>query len=305
MKLSFCTTIKNRKWQIQKTFEHNLKCLKSCGVLVEWIIIDFGSSDGSWEWLEAHARNHIDIIKLRKAPHPKTWHMAQCKNIAHKEACGEILMNLDCDNYLGRNTVTDIIQLFESNKNQVVLHQIPKLNRAWRIVKKVYSKSIFVKNVLDDALAIANRVGFGIHADYVRCHVLPMHWTGCCGRIAYTKKAFELIGGYNEQFLSMGFQDYDLIFRLLKQNPSMNLITGDRDAYINHMHEFKLVNKIAEHNGHYVNSVMNTFAQKVADFSPGLSERQAMDYFEHMDAQNQKQALGMVNKFDCENSTNA
>lgn len=45
-----------------------------------------------------------------------------------------------------------------------------------------------------------------------------MYGSGCAGRIALSKENFLKLGGYNEQFYPMGYQDCDLIERAKKLN---------------------------------------------------------------------------------------
>ena len=94
------------------------------------------------------------------------WHASIAKNTSHKIARGNILVNLDCDNFTGKRGAEHILRVFQKYGNHILFHQ-------WS----------------------------GISKD------------GTYGRISYHRNTFFRLGGYDESFLPMGYQDHDIIRR--------------------------------------------------------------------------------------------
>jgi predicted glycosyltransferase involved in capsule biosynthesis len=160
MLLTFCITIKNRKYQLEQTLLQNL--LDSNNKNTEFILIDFGSTDGLKEYIYNNFKEYLESKKLKYyyTDKLKYWHASIAKNTTHKYANGKYIVNLDCDNIL--------IELFKKNDN-IIISQ-------------------------GDTI-------FG---------------SGNSGRISLLKENFIKLGGYNEYFYPMGYQDSDLLQRAIK-----------------------------------------------------------------------------------------
>lgn len=98
--ISFCTACHNRAHQLKAVFSANLGIvLAEPGV--QWVILNYNSRDDLHEFLSRRiAKSGGKIIYLRETS-ARHWHASVAKNIAHKAADGEIVMNLDCDNFIG------------------------------------------------------------------------------------------------------------------------------------------------------------------------------------------------------------
>lgn len=183
--LSFCITIKNRFSQIEKTLYQNLQDNWNTKENVDFILVDFGSTDDLKPWLKKHFMKYIEcgFLKYYYTEELPYWHASIAKNTTHMLADGDILTNLDCDNFTGVLGGEFVIEKFSNQEHPIVLHQFSK-----------------------------------------------QYHDGSYGRISTRKQDFIHIGGYNEDFLPMGFEDADLISRLtaygLKYvsdtNPSFN-----------------------------------------------------------------------------------
>jgi hypothetical protein len=104
-------------------------------------------------------------IIYAKMPKLTPWHLSVAKNMAHRLGTGDILMSLDCDNFIGE------------------------------------AVSILRKSILRGCGFV--HMWSGIFGD------------GTCGRVGIRKEIFYDIGGYDESFYPMGFQDLDLVQRAL------------------------------------------------------------------------------------------
>lgn len=167
--LSFCITIKNRFAQVQKTLLQNLKDNWDTKEYVDFILVDFGSTDRLRPWLKEHFTKYLECGFLKyyytnELPH---WHASIAKNTSHILADSIILTNLDCDNYTGYLGGEFVIEKFLNQKYPIVLHQFSN-----------------------------------------------QYHDGSFGRISVRKQDFIHIGGYNEEFHPIGFEDKDLIDRL-------------------------------------------------------------------------------------------
>ncbi len=192
MELSFCITCMNRTNYLKKTLLKNL--IDNKNSKVEFILVNFNCVDG----LENYINNNNEIkkylvtkqLKYFNYEKLKYWHSSIAKNIAHNYASGNILVNLDCDNFIGENGGDFIIDYFKQLGNNIILSQ---------------SKEIF--------------------------------GSGTAGRISISKNNFKKLGGYNESFFPMGYQDTDLIERAKKINLNHINISKNNDAIINNKKE--------------------------------------------------------------------
>lgn len=103
--ISFCTTCRNRLWQLKETLPQNLE---STGEDHEIVLVDYGSTDGLGEWIWNNFKYHIENGRLVffEVRNDVRWNIARAKNLAHRLASGDYLFNLDADNFV---TKPDII----------------------------------------------------------------------------------------------------------------------------------------------------------------------------------------------------
>lgn len=123
--LSFCITCKNRFHQIAKTLPQNLEDNRMFKNRIEFILVDFGSTDGLREWIKENFMKEIEegYLKYFYTEELHSWHASIAKNTAHLLAKNEILVNLDCDNYTGYNGGRFVIRQFVKHGEKIVLHQ--------------------------------------------------------------------------------------------------------------------------------------------------------------------------------------
>jgi len=98
LKISFCTTCMNRLYHLKETYPTNLKRCESYAE-AEFILLDYGGSDGVCEWVSESLAPWLDSgrLKFMRAEGQRYWVAAHAKNIAHRAATGDILCNLDAD----------------------------------------------------------------------------------------------------------------------------------------------------------------------------------------------------------------
>lgn len=91
MKVSFCTSIKNRLAFLRRTLPENIKRCPGC----EMVVLDFDSNDGLRSWIEPYVMD--GNVKYFRVNHQPFWRNAYAKNICHLLATGDVVCNLDAD----------------------------------------------------------------------------------------------------------------------------------------------------------------------------------------------------------------
>lgn len=124
--LSFCITCKNRFHQISQTLPRNLSDNEELKDSIDFVLVDFGSTDGLRDWIVSNFMHEIEsgYLKYYYTEELKEWHVSVAKNTAHMLADNRILVNLDCDNYTGRNGGAFVINtMMKYGPDQTILHQ--------------------------------------------------------------------------------------------------------------------------------------------------------------------------------------
>ncbi len=118
-RLSFCTTCKNRLWQLRQTLPVNLYAIGFDGE-AELVLVNYNSQDGLDGWLRQF-QPEIDAGRLRYF-HESTqthYHASKAKNLAHFGATGDYLINLDADNFIG-DTIETLRSLWEEGPDSLI-----------------------------------------------------------------------------------------------------------------------------------------------------------------------------------------
>jgi hypothetical protein len=100
VRISLCTTCRNRTDQLKQVFDQNLSAILA-DADAEWVILNYNSCDDLDSFIQSRlddAKGKILYVREKSA---QSWHSSIAKNIAHRTATGEVLMNLDCDNFVG------------------------------------------------------------------------------------------------------------------------------------------------------------------------------------------------------------
>jgi hypothetical protein len=105
--ISFCTTCRNRMWQLTQTLAFNLRQLGSNQNLV---LVDYGSNDGLSNWVWSNFADEIRQQRLIffEVTNPVSWSAPKAKNLAHRLTKANYLFNLDADNFI---TASDIVYI--------------------------------------------------------------------------------------------------------------------------------------------------------------------------------------------------
>lgn len=136
--ISFCTTCKGRKSYLLLTLSHNLQIAQRAlqPGTYEFVILGYGDSDNLWETLRSVASIRAAIIHglvtlLEVTGDDAPYYLeAHSKNICHIFSRGDILANVDADNFLSIPFCQDVARLLP---NQVLMAPVKSGDTAGRI----------------------------------------------------------------------------------------------------------------------------------------------------------------------------
>lgn len=122
--ISFCTTCMNRLFHLKKTFEQNIADNRDYKGKVELVLIDYNSQDGLEEWAKKTLTPYIEkgIVNYYKTYGPTRFHASVAKNLAHKMGQGDIVCNVDGDNFTGKDFAFYINYLVNKYGMDLMLH---------------------------------------------------------------------------------------------------------------------------------------------------------------------------------------
>lgn len=198
MKISFCTSCMGRSYQLKQTLKKNLEYAKDENV--EFVILNYNSKDDIHDWMLTEIQPiHANKVVYFRTDLPEYYSSPHAKNCAHKLGSGDVLVNLDADNF-----INDVI---------------PKI-KFW------FNKPI--------RISLAFRTGAAALKSIPKKTETYQHdgLDGAWGKIATRKSDFYKIGGYNEQLKGMGAQDADLVRRLRARGITNKIILSKTMDFI-------------------------------------------------------------------------
>ncbi|TCD01261.1 glycosyltransferase [Pedobacter psychroterrae] len=118
LKISFCTTCMNRLLQLRVTLRKNIEDNKDYAPL-EFVLLDYNSSDG----LESYVRDELSeyisdgTLVFYRTTDPSKYSMSHSRNLAFNLASGEIICNIDADNFVGKGFAAYVNDQFQQYNN--------------------------------------------------------------------------------------------------------------------------------------------------------------------------------------------
>ncbi|MCU0731253.1 MAG: glycosyltransferase family 2 protein [Hyphomonas sp.] len=185
LKISYCTTCKGRLHHLRQTLPANMAA-EAGNDDIEFVLLDYDSNDGLGDWVRDTFRGELAsgrLVYVRHAPAPH-FRMAHAKNMSHRAASGDVLVNVDGDNFIAPNTSAWLRALFVEHPNSLACPR--------ELTVPGFLQQRYLNRFL-------NR---------------PRPADGLCGRIAVSRATFHAVGGYNEGLLGWGGDDVDFMLRV-------------------------------------------------------------------------------------------
>ncbi|MFZ4124999.1 MAG: glycosyltransferase [Rickettsiales bacterium] len=248
-KVSYCTTVRGETYEamLKETLPKNL-ALEKDNPNVEFVVVDYGGTPDIGAWIESSFDDEIRAEKLKyvrfEAPH---FQMAHSKNMAHRMATGDILCNLDCDNFLAEGHTDWLIKTLTENPKTVVTSVTATMFES--VIQKLDAARIKIKRKLNPEAE-------------------PKSWLG--GRVAMWKEDFIKIGGYDERYSAWCPDDVNIAMRAVETGLSPKFLPSRfHGKTINHSHETRVENLSPEDRDHSAELLQS----HTADIGPTWEQR--------------------------------
>ena len=137
----------NRLWCLPRAIAscRNTRCA------TEIIVVDDGSTDGTWEWLQQQP----DLRPFRQPNQGQTWAV----NHGIRHATGRYLRFLDSDDFLAPGTIDRQFERARATGAQVVYGRVDDYDEQSQSVRRAYPDT----PVWDDFIAVMLGEGYGSH----------------------------------------------------------------------------------------------------------------------------------------------
>jgi hypothetical protein len=99
-RISLCTTCMGRLHDLRRTLPKNIEDNRDYPHL-EFVILDYNSGDGLEDWMRRNMMGHIESgrVVYYRTTEPEYYSMSHSRNVAFLAAGGEIVNNVDADNW--------------------------------------------------------------------------------------------------------------------------------------------------------------------------------------------------------------
>lgn len=126
MKISFCTTCMGRAHHLKRTLPQNLADTVDWvrPDAVEFVVVDYDSPDDLVEWIETDPvlapYRERGILRLVRVGGQSHFRHSHAKNVAHRAATGDVVCNVDADNFVGPGFAAYLRAVFYRRPRAVV-----------------------------------------------------------------------------------------------------------------------------------------------------------------------------------------
>lgn len=119
---SIVTTCMNRLRDLQCTLPQNIKDNEDYKNL-EFVLLDYNSTDGLDDWIHQHMMRHIESGRLvyYRTEEPKFFRPNHSRNVSFRLAKGELVANVDSDNYTHKGYVRRLNQCASVAKEKILI----------------------------------------------------------------------------------------------------------------------------------------------------------------------------------------
>lgn len=182
MRISYCTTCYNRLWQLKQTLDHNLAFTQSDEF--ELCVLAYNDVE-TYQYLYEHYADYITDGRLRVLSVNKnrvfkdgsTWSCGYVKHLAHLMGRGDVLFNLDADNFIDDKLHQALLSL---KPNELLITK----QSEWRddgrsgrigVHRSMYGKAKYRdRGRGDDGDFITQCIHAGAKVKQIRCAITPI-----------------------------------------------------------------------------------------------------------------------------------
>lgn len=120
-KISLCTTCMNRLHDLQMTLPQNIFDNLDYDQL-EFVLLDYSSEDGLEEWVKREMSVWIrqGVLNFYRANGHTRYLPSHSRNVTFRLATGDIVVNVDADNYIGEGFARRINQCMAMRKEHII-----------------------------------------------------------------------------------------------------------------------------------------------------------------------------------------
>jgi hypothetical protein len=202
--ITYVSPLLNRHSQLDGTFRQNIRVIEAFNGTVEWVILN---------------------MRSRATPDNKEW------------VASDTLIRTEGAVAISRGWLTYVTATVDS------YHQSICRNVASRSVHGEFMIGLDIDNII--SIVDTHRlISMGLEKlNGILYHGWDGVWgNGTAGMIGVTRKRFEEIGGYNEEFLPYGYEEFDLMNRLLAKYPELEYTRFGKRTVIQNTDEERQVN---------------------------------------------------------------
>ena len=149
----------NRLHHLKKTLPQNLE--DNIGYpKIEFVVLDYSSKDGLSDWIYDKMSSYVEkgILKFYRTDKPESFVHSHAKNAVSKLATGEVLCNIDADNYTGLDFAHFVNKCFLKNDN-IFLHSASTYTKKDNLGRICVNSNDF-NDPLNPELAIGENIVF-------------------------------------------------------------------------------------------------------------------------------------------------
>jgi hypothetical protein len=109
-----------RRHHLEQVYRSSIEHAKSYPNL-EFVLVDYASQDNLEQWVEKELASELasGLVRCFRTDEPKFFHMSHAKNLSHRLATGDILVNLDADNWFERGFAEEVAALFTEGQHVI------------------------------------------------------------------------------------------------------------------------------------------------------------------------------------------
>lgn len=130
-KISICTNCMDRTSDLKQTYEQNI--LDNIDYPnIEFVLLNYNSKDDMDEWAKSSLKSYIDcgVLKYYSTDEPKYYNMSDSRNRTNLLATGDIINNVDADQYTNKGFAFRINDIAHTiNTQNIVFVKSKQKNR--------------------------------------------------------------------------------------------------------------------------------------------------------------------------------